>query len=562
MREAPSNSDVPSHILMYRTGMVKQESSGLYTYLPYFNMVLRKVEQVIREEMDRLGAQDCQFPILVGRDLLEASGRWEAFGDEMFSLKDRHQNEYALSPTNEEAAAMTAKQYVTSFRDLPLTVYQINIKHRDEIRPRGIGRMRSFIMKDAYSFHTSEESLDETYQAMVQAYVRIFKRLGLTSFPVNADNGTMGGTGSQEVMAISSEGDALVARCSKCGYAANLEVVPCVDSFASEIPSKSGMFEKKSTPHVATIEELVGFFNTDAQHFAKSMVYSTDDGRLVVAVVRGDRDVNEIKLRDLAKAKSVELCAPSDIEKIGSYVGFVGPIGLKVGTTIFVDNEVKGMTDFIVGANEKDFHFVNANCGDFDSCEYVDLRVAVAGDAHECGGVFDLFQAVELGHCFKLGNRYTERLNVTYTDSDNKSKIMTMGCYGIGLERVTSSIISQYHDDKGIAWPMPIAPVQVCVIPAGKMSYDFAEKIYADLEANRISVLFDDRVVSAGVKFKDADLLGIPLKVIIGKSYEQEGLLEVKFRSGESRKISPTGIVDTISAIIKQETERFYSQME
>lgn len=557
MREHPSNCEVPSHILMYRTGMVKQESSGLFTYLPFFNMILRKVEDAIRKEMQRLNVQECKFPILVSKDVLDESGRWTAFGNEMFSLKDRHGNAYALSPTNEEAAALVAKTYVNSFRDLPLNVYQINTKHRDEIRPRGIGRTRAFTMKDAYSFHASEECLDQTYQEMVDGYVRLFKKLGLTAFPVNADNGSMGGSGSQEVMAISNEGDDEVARCSKCGYAGNLEVVPCVDNGA-EISDKKGNYTKHHTPHVGSIDELVGFFNTDATKFAKSMVYKTDDDRLVVVVVRGDREVNEVKVRNLMAAKSVELSSAADIESIGSCVGYVGPIGLD-GVRILVDYEVKEMEDFIIGANEKDYHYTNVNCLDFSECEFADVRMAMQGDAHCCGGTFDMVRAIELGHCFKLGKRYTEKLNVTYSDSDNQQKTMTMGCYGIGLERTVSAIIDQYHDDKGIAWPLPIAPITVNVIPTGKHIPQIAEDIHDQLCDRNIDVLLDDRKASAGVKFKDSDLLGIPLKVIVGRSYDKEGMIEIEYRSGEKESVLPENLIARIEEIIRIETDKFYA---
>lgn len=557
MRDAPSNCEVPSHILMHRTNMVKYESSGLYTYLPFFNMILKKVETAIHEEMKAQNAQECKFPILVSKELLDASGRWNAFGDEMFSLKDHHENEYALSPTNEEAAAMVAKQYVSSFRDLPLCVYQINTKHRDEIRPRGIGRTRAFTMKDAYSFHDTDESLNETYNSMVKGYVRLFRRLGLTAFPVNADNGSMGGSGSQEVMAVSNEGDDIVARCNKCGYAANIEVVPCIDSY--DISDLKGRYEIRQTKNVKTIDDLVCFFNTDSKSFAKSIVYKTDSNQIIVAVVRGDREINEVKLRNYLKAKYIEMSCPEDIDEIGSKVGFVGPIGLKDGVRIIVDNEVKSMNDFIVGANQLDSHFINANCRDFDPCEYADIRVAVQFDHHMCGGVFELVRAVELGHCFKLGKRYTEKLGVKYTDSDGTLKTMTMGCYGIGLERTVSAIIDQYHDEKGICWPMPLAPIKVNIIPTASEIPSAAENLYNDLLKAGIDVLIDDRNVSAGVKFKDSDLLGIPLKIIIGKKFANSGLYEIEFRSGIKRTVSASeDIITIITDIINDETERFY----
>lgn len=558
MRENPANCESESHALMLKTGMIKQESSGLYSYLPYFNMLLQKVESEIRDEMNSLNAQECKFPILVSRELLEKSGRWDSFGKEMFSLKDRAQNEYALSPTNEEAATMIAKTYVTSFKDLPLTVYQINTKHRDEIRPRGIGRTRAFTMKDAYSFHATEESLDETYKQMVAGYVRLFKRLGLECFPVNADNGTMGGSGSQEVMTVSSEGDNEVGRCDKCGYSANLEVFPCKDQNL-EISKEKGKFKKVATPNAKTIDELVAFFGVDSSKYAKSIVYKTDSGELVVAVVRGDREVNEIKLRNLVKAKSVELCPAEEIKNIGSYVGFVGPMGLNGGTKIVCDYEIKYLNNFIIGANEVDFHFVDVNVADIDKCTFADLRVANAGDMHECGGKINVVKAVELGHCFKLGKRYTEKLDVCYADSNNQSKIMTMGCYGIGIERTAVAIINKYHDEFGLNFPIALAPFKVDLIAGDKYIDSVGEEIYSLLQANKISTLFDDRKVTFGVKFKDADLLGVPLRVIIGKSFETTGNLEIEFRKGEKISVSKDELIEKLQSIICEENKKFYN---
>lgn len=557
MRENPANCESESHALMLKTGMIKQESAGLYSYLPYFNMLLQKVESEIRTEMNNLNAQECKFPILVSRELLERSGRWDSFGKEMFSLKDRGQNDYALSPTNEEAAAMMAKTYVTSFKDLPLTVYQINTKHRDEIRPRGIGRTRAFTMKDAYSFHATEESLDETYNQMVDGYVRLFKRLGLECFPVNADNGTMGGSGSQEVMTISSEGDNEVGRCSKCGYSANLEVFPCQDP-KLEVSTEKGKFKKVATPNAKTIDELVAFFGVDSTKYAKSIVYKTDNGDYVVAVVRGDREVNEIKLRNILKAKSVELCPAEEIKNIGSYVGFVGPMGLNSGTKIICDYEVKYLQNFIVGANEVDYHYVDVNVSDLDKCIYADLRIATGGDTHACGGHIDIVKAVELGHCFKLGKRYTDKLNVCYTDSNNQSKTMTMGCYGIGVERTACAIINKYHDEFGLCFPIALAPFKVDVIAGDKYVSTVGEEIYNTLMANKIETLFDDRNVTFGVKFKDADLLGIPLRVIVGKSYETTGNLEIEFRKGEKISVTKEKLIETLQEIIKTKIEEFY----
>lgn len=557
MRENPANCESETFALMLKTGMVKQESAGLYTYLPYFNMLMQKVENEIRKQMNSLNAQECKFQILVTRELLEKSGRWTSFGKEMFSLKDRSGNEYALSPTNEEAATMIAKQFVTSFKDLPLIVYQINTKHRDEIRPRGMGRTRAFTMKDAYSFHTSEECLDETYKKIVDKYLVIFKRLGLDCFPVNADNGTMGGSGSQEIMTISSEGDNEVGKCNKCGYSANLEVFPCLEP-KGEVSKLKAQFEKVETPNVKTIDELAKFFNADASNYAKSIVYKTDEGKLVVAVVRGDREINEIKLRNVLKVKSVELCAPEEIQNLNSYVGFVGPINLKENTTIICDYEIKHMQNFIIGANQLNYHYKNVNVLDLDKCEFADIRVATAGDKHYCDGDIEIVKAVELGHCFKLGKRYTDKLDVCYIDNNNKPQTMTMGCYGIGLERTACEIISKYHDEFGLCLPMALSPFKVCVIAGDKFT-DIGEQIYNELMENDIETLLDDRNVTFGVKFKDSDLLGIPLKVVVGKNYENTGELEIEFRKGDKISVKKQDLTKTLKNIIDQRTQEFYN---
>lgn len=559
MRENPANCESEYFSLMLKTGMVKQESAGLYTYLPYFNMLLQKVENEIRKQMNSLNAQECKFPILVSRDLLEKSGRWTSFGKEMFSLKDRNLNEYALSPTNEEAATMIAKHFVTSFKDLPLTVYQINTKHRDEIRPRGIGRTRAFTMKDAYSFHATDECLDETYKKIVDKYITIFKRLGLECFPVNADNGNMGGSGSQEVMAISNEGDNEVGRCSKCGYSANLEVLPCFEN-GGLISNIKGEFKKVETPNAKSIDDLVKFFGVDSTHYAKSIVYKTDDNELIVAVVRGDREINEVKLRNLLKVKQIELCEPENIKEINSVVGFVGPMGLKNGTKIICDYEIKYLQNFIIGANELNYHYINVNVEDLDICEFADIRTAVEGDNCSCGGKIKVVRAVELGHCFKLGKRYTEKLDVTYVDSNNKNLTMTMGCYGIGLERTACEIISKYHDEFGLCLPIPLAPFKVEVIAGEKYITNVAEEIYNLLMENDIETLFDDRNVTFGVKFKDADLLGIPLRVIVGKNYELTGNVEIEFRKGNKISVEKGNLINVLKDIINNETIKFYEK--
>ncbi|MBR1984840.1 MAG: proline--tRNA ligase, partial [Clostridia bacterium] len=388
------------------------------------------------------------------------------------------------------------------------------------------------------------------YKKIVNQYIKIFKELGLDVFPVNADNGSMGGSGSQEIMAVSVEGDNDVCKCSKCGYAGNVEIFPCEDR-GGEISTEQGKYEKVLTLNTKTIEDLVSFFNASNKDFAKSIVYKTENG-LVVAVVRGDRNVNEIKLRNFLKVKDIELATYEEIETLGSVLGFVGAVGLKQGTKIVVDNEVKYMKNFIVGANEKDYHLSNVNIKDFDACEFADIRFATEEDIHSCGGKLEIVKATELGHCFKLGKRYTEKLNTTFVDNNNKPQVMTMGCYGIGLERAVVAIVDKYHDEKGLTLPVHLAPFKVDLIYNDKYA-DIAENVYSELMSNDIETLIDDRKnVTFGVKFKDAELLGIPYKVIIGKNYENNGQVEVESRvGGEKFAVKLEELVSTIKNLVK-----------
>jgi len=544
LRENPKGSEdmVRSQILMYRAGMISQVSSGLFVYLPYFNKVLENIARIIREGMLSLDAQECKFPILVARDLLDASDRWDTFGSEMFKLRDRKGLDYALSPTNEEYACVTAKAYVRSYRDLPLTVFQIQQKHRDEIRPKcGVMRAREFFMKDAYSFHASDEDLDRTYRAFVDKYIEIFSKMGLKVVPVTADTGAMGGSGSQEIMALSQDGESQIALCGACGYAANMETVPCEDIYG-DIAHEKGKYRKVHTPGIQTIKDLTDFFKITEGRFAKAVVFRTDRQDLLVAVVRGDRGVNDIKLRRAAGCESLELAQHDEIASIAhSVAGFVGPIGLPEEVSVFVDYEVKSMRDFIAGANQADHHYQQVNCADFGKAVFCDLRTASAGDkCPVCGHPLGRENANELGHCFKLGQRYTGKMGIGFVDADSQIKTMTMGCYGIGLERTVAAIIDQHHDKDGIKWPLAVAPYQVNVIPTDiskEAVMSAAEDLYAQLESLGVSALIDDREWKAGAKFKDSDLIGIPIKVIVGK-HIIEGNVEIALRSG-SRIIVP-----------------------
>lgn len=553
-KEQPSDCDSTAMSYMVRSGMIKKVSAGLFYYLPYFNMILRKVSYNLRRAMDSVDCNEMKFPILVSKETLEKSGRWNAFGKEMFKLADRSGNEYAISPTNEEYATLVAGSYVKSYNDLPFSIYQIQQKHRDEIRPRdGVVRAREFTMKDAYSFHANIEDLEAYYQRMNKAYTDFFAKLGLKTVPVLADSGAMGGLYCHEFMAIGKEGEADIAFCDKCHYGANLETVECKDVYTENMKFK-GTYKEVITPDTKRIVDLVAMLQREPKDFVKSMVYNAD-GNLVMVLVRGDREVNESKLAKLLKAVSLELATEKEIKSIGSVMGYVGPIGDLHDVRVIADYEIKAMTNFVVGANKKNVHYMDVNNADF-KCEWADLRFA---DEHDvcpvCGGKLEICKGNELGHIFALGTRYTDKFNTTYIDKDGKSKIMQMGCYGIGLERTVASIIDQHHDEKGLVLPMSVAPFKVDLIVVDtkkENQMQFAEKLYESLENKEIAVLFDDRNERAGVKFNDFELIGVPIRVTVGRGIDN-GEVEVDVRkTGEKFTVKVEEIENFVLDLIKK----------
>ena len=552
LRETPSDCDNVSQSLMMRGAMLKKVAGGLFVYLPYFNMLLEKIKKVIRDGMDKAGSSECKFPILVLKEDLDASGRWETFGKEMFRLKDRNDREYAISPTNEEYACFVAQTYVKSYNDLPLSVYQIQQKHRDEIRPRGgVMRAREFYMKDAYSFHRDEKDLDIYFDLMRKVYIDIFRSLSLEVVAVGADNGAMGGSGSEEIMAVCETGDSLIGVC-ECGFAANAETISC--SAGEEKTEKSGLYEKIYTPSVSTISEVTEFLKMPQSAFVKTMLYEAD-GDIIAVLIRGDREINETKLKKYLGCSALELASFEAVSKrTNSVIGFAGPVNLKGVKKIIADLEVLSMENYITGANEKDYHFKNVNNSDF-KYEKADIRFAdESAVCEKCGRKLVFKRANELGHIFKLGKRYTDKLDITYIDSDSKAKTMFMGCYGIGLERTAASIIEQHHDEKGMVLPLSVAPFKVNVIAvdtANEKQFKAAEKIYNQLIKKNIEVLFDDRDARAGVKFNDSDLLGIPFKIIVGKNIEK-GEVEIQPRKGEKSFVKTTDCVKLILKTLKE----------
>lgn len=532
LREAPAEAEISSHILMMRAALISKLAAGVYSYLPLGLKVLHNVQNIIREEMDRAGAQELLMSALLPAECYQKSGRWERFGDDMFRLKDRNDRDFCLGPTHEEIFTQTVIDSVHSYRDYPFTLYQMQTKYRDERRPRfGVMRTREFIMKDAYSFDTTKEGLDESYKAMYDAYRRIFDRLGLNYMIVDADTGAMGGSGSQEFMVISEVGEDTIAYCEDCRYSANIEKAVCVAPETSNEEMKEK--HKIGTPNARTINEVAAFFGKDAKSFVKTMIYNCD-GKLYAVLVRGDREINEVKLANITGAAEVALADAEDVVKItGAKVGFAGPVNLSA--PIIADNEVMAMRNFIVGANETDCHIENVNPGrDFTPEITADIRSIEEGDiCPVCGKRIKTAQGIEVGHIFKLGTKYSDALGLTYRDETGEDKSVIMGCYGIGVNRCLAAVIEQNHDDNGIIWPVAVAPYKAVVVPVNvndSVQANMAEEITKRLEDEGIEVIIDDRDERPGVKFKDWDLIGIPVRITVGKK-AGEGLVEYKLRN-------------------------------
>lgn len=587
LREVPAEAVVVSHRLLLRAGMIRKLANGLFTYLPLGLRSFRKVEGIIREEMDATGSLEFKPSVVVPGDIWRESGRWETMGAGMLRIKNRVDQELVVSPTAEEAFVALLRSEVASYKQLPLSVYQINTKYRDEIRPRyGLMRAREFTMKDAYSFHTNDESLDETYQTMGKAYRRIFKRVGLSVIPVRADSGAMGGTGSEEFMVESDVGDNNLILCPKCGYAANDEKAACAPDPVTEGPG-SAKTEKShapiETPSVKTIDELCAFLKTSPKAFIKTLIYRAINCELdltsapgcaslerkvpdaapayypaayFAVCVRGDLDVNEVKLAANLKASEVELASDYDVERLtGAPVGFAGPVGFK-SAPVVADESVMAMHDAVTGALKADLHFEHVEPSrDFTPYLVADVRTVKAGDrCPTCGAEFYSKKGNELGHIFKLGYKYTKSMNMLYLDENGKQQMPTMGCYGIGVDRTLASIIEEHNDADGIVWPMSVAPFHVAIVTIkyeGAMK-EAADKIYAELQAAGIEVLLDDREERPGVKFKDMDLIGIPVRIVVGDKNLPN--VEVKLRSAKDAELVPAAeAAAKVAAIVKAE---------
>ncbi len=538
LRETPAEAEVISHQLLVRAGFIRKSSSGVYTYLPLAQKVIAKISSIIREELDKAGCQELMLPIIQPAELWLESGRWNVYGKELFRLQDRHERDFCLGPTHEEIITDLVRAEVTSYRDLPLNLYQIQNKYRDERRPRfGLMRGREFIMKDAYSFDKDEEGLAQTYQQMYDVYQRIFTRCGLMFRAVEADSGAIGGSITHEFMVIADAGEAEIVYCPECDYAANIEIASCQPSrFVSDDNPIPGNLEKIKTPGKTTIEMVSDFLSVAKQELIKTVFYQADD-EVIVALVRGDRTLNEIKLKRLHPCVDLEMASAEKIKEItGSEPGYVGPIGLdRDSVKVYADNEVKMMINAICGANERNYHFINVQPEkDFSVTMYGDLRSVEEDEpCPHCGAALIKRRGIEVGQVFKLGTKYSTALNAKYVDENGQENLLHMGCYGIGVSRTMASAVEQNFDRDGIIWPVAIAPFQVVIVPIdinNDRMWEVAKNIYNELKESGIEVVLDDRGERAGVKFKDADLIGYPLRVTIGKKLIEDGLIEIKSR--------------------------------
>ncbi|AWE06710.1 proline--tRNA ligase [Lysinibacillus sp. 2017] len=557
LRENPADADVKSHRLLLRAGFIRQNAAGIYSYLPLARKVLAKIEQVVREEMEAINSIELLMPALQAAELWQESGRWEAYGPELMRLKDRNDRDFALGATHEEVITTLVRDEIKSYKKLPLTLFQIQNKFRDEKRPRfGLLRGREFIMKDAYSFHASRESLDATYDDMYRAYSNIFSRLGLNYRAVIADAGSIGGKGTHEFMVLSEIGEDTIAYSDTSDYAANIEMAEVVTEYTpSDAPMKD--VEKVATPDQKTIEEVSAFLNVEASNIIKTLVFDIDD-ELIVVLARGDHEINDIKLKNALGATSVELAEDAAIkELLGCTPGSIGPVKLPVNVKVIADKAIKSIHNGVAGANEDGFHLLNVNPErDFAISSYEDIRFVQEGDPSPDGqGIIKFAEGIEVGHIFKLGTTYSAKMNATYLDEQGKAQPFIMGCYGIGVSRLLAAVAEHFQDDNGFVWPSQLAPYDLHLVPVNtkdETQVQLADELYGVLKSYRYDVLYDDRAERAGVKFADADLIGLPVRITVGKK-ASEGLVEVKFRStGETAEWAKEEVVDRLNEYFRQ----------
>lgn len=535
LRELPSDAVVMSHKYMLKAGMMRKIANGTYAYLPLAFRSIQKIENIIRAEINKTGAQEILMPIIQPAEIWQATGRWNVYGEEMFKLKDRHGRDYCLAPTHEEMVTTLIQMDTNSYKKLPVSVYQIQNKYRDEKRPRfGLMRSREFIMKDGYTFDADEEGMNKQYELMYDAYTRIFTRCGLKFRPVIADSGAIGGNASHEFEVLADSGEADIVYCKDCDFAANIEAVK-PNTLTSDVKNDKEK-EIVQTPGQHTIEKVCNYLHLPVKSSVKAVVYKLDD-TVVLAMVRGDHEVNEVRLQSIYNAINVDMASDEDLKACGLTAGYISPIGLKTSEhfDIICDASVMEMQDACCGANVKDEHYIHVNpARDFGNVKVDTIRQIDAGDVcPHCGGKIVLTKGIEVGQVFKLGTKYSEKLDATFLDNNGKSRPMFMGCYGIGVTRTVAASIEQNHDENGIIWPVAIAPYEVVIVPANNKSEDVmkaAEGIYNALESSQDEIVFDDRAERAGIKFKDADLIGYPLRVTIGKKWQESGCVEIKLR--------------------------------
>ncbi len=555
LKEDPADAEITSHKLMIRAGLMRKLTSGVYSYLPLGIRTIKKVEEIVREEMDRTGALETLLPILHPAELWKESGRWDVYGKELMRPVDRHGREHALAPTHEEVITDLVRREVRSYKELPVTFYQIQTKFRDEIRPRfGVIRAREFIMKDAYSFHSDADSLRKTYMAMYQAYSRVFERCGLDFTAVEADSGAIGGDFTHEFMVLAGEGESEVVSCN-CGYSATLEKAKTATRAKAGEHVDLAPLKKVHTPGLRTVEDVAKFLSVSSSDLVKTLLYQAK-GTTVAALVPGDRELNEAKLKNALGVDMVSMSTPEEIlEVTGGPLGFSGPIGLKE-IRLIADENLKSMRNFVVGANEADYHYANANLErDFSIAEYADLTVARQADACvKCGNPVSIRRGIEVGQIFELGTKYSVAMGATYLDHDGQERPFVMGCYGIGITRTVAAVIEQNHDKNGISWPLSVAPYAIEVLPVNVNDETLrkaGEDIYQRLLRRGLEVLLDDRDQRPGFKFKDADLVGLPIRVVVGEKAMADGKVEIQLRrTGETRRVLLDQAADAVQSLI------------
>lgn len=558
LRQDPAEAEVISHKLLVRAGMIRQVARGIYDFLPLGLRVVRKVEAIVREEMNRAGAQEILMPAVCPAELWQESGRWDHYGKELLRIKDRHERDFCFGPTHEEVVTDIIRREIRSYRDLPLNLYQIQTKFRDEVRPRfGLMRGREFIMKDAYSFHVDFADCQREYQNMFDTYRRIFDRCGLIYRPVEADTGAIGGTLSHEFQVLADSGEDAIVSCEQCGYAANVEKAELPSSLSSGFEPRTSHVKKVHTPEQRTIEEVSTFLGQPKEQFVKTLLYVTDTGAVIAALIRGDHDLSESKLKNALGCQWVTLADEAIVvQATGAPIGFAGPLGVKA--TLIGDWALHGATGMVCGANERDYHLTGIDFArDLSGLRFADLRQARVGDpCPRCqNGVFATHRGIEVGQTFYLGTKYSKALNATYQDAQGQEHPMEMGCYGIGVTRTMAAAIEQHHDDDGIQWPAPLAPAAVHIVPVNwndALTRQASEDLYTKLLTAGVDSLLDDREERPGVKFKDADLLGIPLRLTIGAKSLARGVVELKRRTeAQNTEVALDQVINTLAAMSK-----------